>query len=93
MPRIKKVSTVPERTPVDDVRSVRERLYREAGGDIHLLIQQSREAAEKFRDKLGLKMASTATGPGRFRRSRSGKRVNPSRVRAHIHTMHTQDRG
>ncbi len=55
MPQIKTRNVVLEETPVDDVRVVRERLNREAGGDIHLLIQQSRAATEKFRARLKIK--------------------------------------
>lgn len=73
MPRIKKMTATPERTPVEDVRIVRERLNREAAGDIHLLIQQSTEAAEKYRIKLGLKMVSSMAKPVRFRSSVKSK--------------------
>ena len=45
-----------ELTPVDDVRRVRERLDREAGGDIGKLIEQSNRAAAPYIKKLGLKM-------------------------------------
>ena len=50
-----------EETPVDDVRRVRERLSREAGGDVRRLADQSRRAAKKYRRKLGLKSAAPAT--------------------------------
>jgi hypothetical protein len=55
MPPIKTRKVALEGTPVDDVRVVRERLNREAGGDIHLLIQQSRAATKKFRSRLKIK--------------------------------------
>jgi hypothetical protein len=45
-----------EPTPVDDVRRVRERLSREAGGDIRRLIEDSNRVAQEYRRKLGLKM-------------------------------------
>ena len=45
-----------ESTPVDDVRRVRERLSREAGGDIRKLIEESNRVAELYREKLGLKL-------------------------------------
>lgn len=47
-------------TPVDDVRRVRERLDREAGGDVHELARQSREAARQLRERLGLKEVKPA---------------------------------
>ncbi len=50
---------VREQTPVDDVRRVRVRLSREAGGDVHRLIEASRRAAEGLWEKLGLKPATT----------------------------------
>jgi hypothetical protein len=46
-----------DETPVDDVRRVRERLDREAGGDIHTLAERSRAAVEKFRTRLNLKIS------------------------------------
>ena len=48
-----------EETPVDDVRRVRVRLSSEAGGNVHRLIEESRRAAEGYRDKLGLKPVPT----------------------------------
>lgn len=45
-----------EPTPVDDVRRVRERLSREAGGDIHKLVEESNRFFEIYREKLGLKL-------------------------------------
>ncbi len=81
MPRIKNINVVSEKTPVDDVRAVRERLNREAGGDIHLLIQQSRAATEKFSARLGLKMTSAAARPARYQRACRTNRIISSRVR------------
>ena len=52
-----------EETPVDDVRKIRERFDREAGGDIHKLAEQSRRAFEKYRDKLHLKLVTLPKGP------------------------------
>jgi hypothetical protein len=43
-------------TPVDDVRVVRERLNREAGGDIRVLAERARLAFEQYREQLGLKL-------------------------------------
>ena len=80
MPRVKNMKVVLERTPVDDVRVVRERLNREAGGDIHLLIQRSRAATEKFRARLGLKMTSVTARPARYQRACRTNRLNSSRV-------------
>jgi hypothetical protein len=44
-----------ELTPVDDVRRVRERLAREAGGDIERLAANAERATRKLSKKLGLK--------------------------------------
>jgi hypothetical protein len=44
-----------EETPVDDVRKVRERLDREADGDIHALAQAARRTSDELRAKLGLR--------------------------------------
>ena len=43
---------------VDDVRRVREKRDREVQGDIHALAERSREAAEKYRVQLGLKVVA-----------------------------------
>jgi hypothetical protein len=51
-----------EETPVDDVRRVRRRLSREAGGNLHQLVEASRRAAEQFQDQLGLKPALQPNG-------------------------------
>jgi hypothetical protein len=44
-----------EETPVDDVRKVRARLDREAGGEVHALVEASRRVSEELRAKLGLR--------------------------------------
>ena len=46
----------PEETPVDDVRRIRERLCREAGGDVRKLAQQSAEAFEELKTRLKLRI-------------------------------------
>ena len=43
-------------TAVDDVRRVRERLSREAHGDVDVLAAESTRRVEELRDKLGLKV-------------------------------------
>jgi hypothetical protein len=55
-----------EPTPVDDVRLVRERLTREAGGDISKLAEQARRTAERLREKLRFKFVDPP-GPSRHR--------------------------
>lgn len=59
-----------EETAVDDVRRVRERLSREAGGDIDKLAEQSRQAFEQLREELGLKLVK----PAADRNTRDGTR-------------------
>jgi hypothetical protein len=54
-----KTRTVRATTAVDDVRRVRERLSKEAGGDIRKLAEESNRIARKYRRKLGLKWVST----------------------------------
>lgn len=44
-----------EETAVDDVRRVRERLSREAVGDVRKLAEASTRLVEELRDQLGLK--------------------------------------
>ncbi len=56
-----------EQTPVDDVRRVRRRLSREAGGDIHKQMQESRRLAAAHKDSLGLKGTGVRTVRGRLR--------------------------
>jgi len=51
----------PEETPVDDVRKVRERLDKEAGGDVHVLAEASRRVSEELRGKLGLRRVGPPT--------------------------------
>ena len=41
-----------EETPVDDVRRVRERLSREAGGDVQALVRRSNEAFDALQKRL-----------------------------------------
>jgi len=60
-------------TPVDDVRRVRERLTREAGGDIAKLAEQANRVAEQLRKKLGLKKVEP---PGPADRRDSAARTN-----------------
>ena len=56
--------TAREETAVDDVRRVRERLSREAGGDMHKLVEEARRIAEQYRQRLGLKTVKPpAAGP------------------------------
>jgi hypothetical protein len=43
-------------TAVDDVRRVRERLSREANGDVGALATESTRVVEALRDELGLKV-------------------------------------
>ena len=45
-----------ELTPVDDVRRVRERLSREAGGSVRVLIERANAALGQYREQLGLKL-------------------------------------
>jgi hypothetical protein len=47
-----------EPTPVDDVRRVRERLDREAQGNMHVLAEQSRTTVERYRGPLNLKLVA-----------------------------------
>lgn len=50
-------------TPVDDVRRIRERLTREAGGDIAKLAEEANLVAERLRKQLGLKIVEPPAGP------------------------------
>jgi len=64
-----------EETPVDDVRRIRERLSREAGGDVHRLMEQSRKFLEEHWESLGLKRVSPNKTPrSQRKRQLSGKR-------------------
>lgn len=49
-----------KKTAVDDVRAIRERLSREAGGDIRKLANESRRLLAQFKDELGLKVRKGA---------------------------------
>jgi hypothetical protein len=55
---MEKTTIIPEReeTPVDDVRCIRERLDREADGNIHKLMEQAKIVANQYSAKLGLKV-------------------------------------
>ena len=46
-----------EQTPVDDVRRIRRKLSEETGNDVNRLADRARQAAEKLREKLGLRPA------------------------------------
>jgi hypothetical protein len=62
------IPPVREETPVDDVRRVRVRLSREAGGSVRRLIEESRRHAQRYMEELGLKPAA----PARDESGRSG---------------------
>ena len=47
----------PELTPVDDVRRVRVRLSKEAGGDMGRLAQQSQEFFEQHKHEFNFRVA------------------------------------
>jgi hypothetical protein len=57
MSSVKPAPRTTDETPVDDVRRVREKLNWEAGNDVNRLAERAQHAAEKLRDKLGLKPA------------------------------------
>ncbi len=57
-----------EQTPVDDVRRVRNRISREAGGDIHRQMAESQRVAESYRDRLDLKATPSRRVRGKPRR-------------------------
>ena len=44
-----------EETPVDDVRRVREKMSEEAGNDLRVVAERTREIAERLREELGLR--------------------------------------
>lgn len=52
-----------EQTPVDDVRRIRCRLSRQAGGNIHRQIEQSEKVAKLYCRKLGLHSAISSSPP------------------------------
>ena len=49
----------PEPTPVDDVRRVRARLSKEAGGDMRRLAEQSEEFFEQNKHKYNFRLVPT----------------------------------
>jgi len=57
MSSVKPVPQTTEETPVDDVRRVREKLSEETGNDVNRLADRAQQAAEKLREKLGLRPA------------------------------------
>ena len=57
MSSVRPVPRTTEETPVDDVRRVREKLSKETGNDVNRLAEHARQAAEKLREKLGLRPA------------------------------------
>lgn len=69
-----------EETPVDDVRRVRERLSREAGGDVRRRAGQSAESAEKYVKLLGLKRISLDEAPQPRSKHRTPAKRRASRV-------------
>jgi hypothetical protein len=56
MTGVKKREAKSAPTPVDDVRRVRERLSREAGGDVRALVSASKPISPAMRKRLGLKL-------------------------------------
>jgi hypothetical protein len=58
-------STHRQLTPVDDVRLVRQRHTRQAGGDIKKLAQQAARIAKRFSQKLELRSVDPSTSPPR----------------------------
>ena len=63
-----------EHTPVDDVRRIRERLSREAGGDIRTLAAQSQAFFEKHQHEVNLRVVAappTVSALRRFYEERS----------------------
>ena len=57
MSSVKPAPRKTEETPVDDVRRVREKLSKETGNNVNRLADRARQAAEKLREKLGLRPA------------------------------------
>ncbi len=43
-------------TPVEDVRRIREKRHREAGGDVYVLAERTRRETEEIIKKLGLRV-------------------------------------
>jgi hypothetical protein len=54
-----------EETPVDDVRRIRERFTKEAGGDIAKLVEEANEVSEEYIAKLGLRVVAPPGRPAR----------------------------
>jgi len=48
----------PERTAVDDVRVVRDKIAREHGGDLQSHVQETNRIAEALREKLNIRVVS-----------------------------------
>ena len=69
-----------EETPVDDVRRIRERLDREAGGDVRRLMEQSHKFFEEHGKSLGLKIVSLDENPRPLRKHRVAGKRRKSRV-------------
>ena len=63
-----------EETPVDDVRRVRERLSREAGGDVHRLAEESRKHFDEYVKRFSLKPVYLNGRPGTRKRRIGGNR-------------------
>ncbi len=55
MNRLKSAPQKKERTPVDDVRRIREKLSRATGNDVNRLADHARTTTESLRRELGLK--------------------------------------
>ena len=55
MNRLKSAPQKKERTPVDDVRRIREKLSRATGNDVNRLADHARTTTETLRRELGLK--------------------------------------
>ena len=80
MSRMQPVVRDREETPVDDVRRIRERLDREAGGDVRLLMEQSHRFFEDHGKSLGLKRISLNAAP----RSQRKHRITVNRRRSRV---------
>ena len=83
---------VPEVTPVDDVRRIRARLLREAGGDVFRLMQRAESVARRLQKRLGLVYAplpdreireavhSLVSSPGQIKAAGNGGRAGKNRA-------------
>lgn len=69
-----------EETPVDDVRRIRERLSREAGGDVHRLMEGSSEATDRHTNLVGPKRVSLDASPRTRARRRAAAKRSPGRM-------------